>query len=85
MEAWLISQTRGDKRNRGSGSTISEDNPIARQLDEGTSWLKLQISIGMNGRKDSSFSGRGSYSFKVNGGPQTNVNDQRTIGKILES
>jgi len=36
VEGWLISQIRGEKRNRGSGSTVSEDNPIARQLDEGT-------------------------------------------------
>ena len=47
--------------------------------------LNILISVGMNGRKDSNISGRGSYSFKVNGGPQTNVHDQRTISKILES
>jgi hypothetical protein len=36
VECWLISQIRGEKRNRGSGSTISEDNPISRQFDEST-------------------------------------------------
>ena len=35
VEAWLIMEVRGDKRKRGSGSTISEGDQLAKQMEAG--------------------------------------------------
>ncbi len=35
VEAWLIMEVRGDKRKRGSGSTISEGDQLVKQMDAG--------------------------------------------------